>query len=161
MFAFAADSMQQAELTHLDKHVRYNRPGSGSTAPRWLPAAAGVDSPLNAWSRLKRSAFPTGGALLAVFAVLLLFFGAGLRSKDRVLLPLAMTGVLLSLGAPMDMWMQIFGDGQRDLIKHLYLANICFDGIAMLFPVYILRALQLLIAGDRSGYWMEDWKRLS
>jgi hypothetical protein len=93
--------------------------------------------------------------------VLLLFFGAGLRSKDRVLLPLAMTGVLLSLGAPMDMWMQIFGDGQRDLIKHLYLANICFDGIAMLFPVYILRALQLLIAGDRSGYWMEDWKRLS
>jgi hypothetical protein len=160
MLTFAADSMQQAELTHLSKHVLYNQPGSAAALPRWLPASAAADSPLNAWSRLKLAAFPTSGALLAVFAAVLLLFVAGLRSRDRMLFTIALVGFLLALAAPLDMWMQIFGDGQRDLIKHLYLANICFDGIAMLLPVYLLRALQLLIAGGRSGYWMEDWKRL-
>ncbi len=161
MLAFAADSMQQAEVKHLGKHMLYNQPGVDAPWPRWLPASAAMDSPLNAWTRLKLTAFPTGGMLLAMFAAVLLLFAAGLRSRDRMLFTVALVGVLLALGAPLDMWMQIFGDGQRDLIKHLYLANICFDGIAMLLPLYLLRALQLVISGGRSGYWMEDWKRLS
>ncbi|MCZ7558272.1 MAG: hypothetical protein M5R41_17890 [Bacteroidia bacterium] len=161
MLLFAADSMQQAELTHLSKHVLYNTPGAAKHWSRWLPATAAIDTPLNAWTRLKLAVFPTGATLLAVFALALLLFAAGLRSRDRVLLTIALVGVLLALAAPLDMWMQIFGDGQRDLIKHLYLANICFDGIAILLPAYVLRVLQLLFSGGRSGYWMEDWKRLS
>ncbi len=161
MLVFAADSMQQTELTHLDKHVSYNSPASAKPWPRWLPFSAGIDSPLNAWTRLKRAVFPTGGELLVSIAAALLLFALGLRSRDRMLFTISSIGVLLSIGVPADMWMQIFGDGERDLIKHLYLANICCDGVAILLPVYLFRTLQLLVAGNRRGSWMEDWRRLS
>ena len=42
------------------------------------------------------------------------------------------------------MWMQIFGDGQRDLIKHLYLANLCWDGM-------LIAALGALAATLKGG----------
>jgi len=45
------------------------------------------------------------------------------------------------------MWMQIFGDGERDLIKHLYLANICFDGAL----VSALSAAALLLIRRKDG----------
>lgn len=35
--------------------------------------------------------------------------------------------VMSALAVLIEMWMQVFGDGQRDMIKHLYLANLCFD----------------------------------
>lgn len=129
MLTFAADSMQQAELTHLSKTVLYNRPAAPRPWPRWTPAAAAQSSPLDSWSRLKRSVFPRGQALIAGTVFFLLLFLRARRSRNLLLRRFASAGILLALGLLTDMWMQIFGDGQRDLIKHLYLANICWDGM--------------------------------
>ncbi|MCB2204456.1 hypothetical protein KQI65_06875 [bacterium] len=145
MLVFAADSMQQAELTHLSKRVLYNQPGSSRPWPQWTPATVAADTPLNAWTRLKRSAFPQGQSLIAGSILLLLLFLRALRSKNRLLRRFAAVGVLLALGLLSDMWMQIFGDGQRDLIKHLYLANICWDGMV----IAGLGAMASLLAGGK------------
>jgi hypothetical protein len=128
MLVFAADSMQRAELTHLAKRVLYNEPHSARPWPAWLPASAAAATPLNAWTRLKRSAFPTG---IPLIITLLLFFALPILAwnhSHRLIRTFARSAALLSLASLIEMWMQIFGDGQRDLIKHLYLANICFDG---------------------------------
>jgi hypothetical protein len=128
MMLFAADSMQITELTHLSKSVVYNDPHAQQPWPRFTPMAASSGTPLNSWSRLKRSVFPTGAPLIGITVLLLAFFVWLRRSRGRALRTIAAVGVLLTLGVLSDMWMQIFGDGQRDLIKHLFLSNICFDG---------------------------------
>lgn len=127
MLAYAADSMQRAELTHLSKRVLYNEPHTARPWPSWLPAAAAADTPLNAWSRLKRSVFPTGTALLVALLLLALLPTFAWNHPRRIIRTLARLTVMLALAVLVEMWMQIFGDGQRDLIKHLYLANVCFD----------------------------------
>ncbi|MDT8322497.1 MAG: hypothetical protein RRA94_00185 [Bacteroidota bacterium] len=129
MLVFAADSMQRAELTHLSKTVLYNQSAAQRPWARWTPVAAAQASPLDGWSRLKRSVFPRGRALIAGTLLLLLVFLRARKSRNLLLRRFASVGVLLALGLLADMWMQIFGDGQRDLIKHLYLANICWDGM--------------------------------
>ncbi|MBE0642684.1 MAG: hypothetical protein IH600_01230 [Bacteroidetes bacterium] len=128
MLAFAADSMQRAELTHLSKRVLYNEPHARQPWTAWLPASAAAATPLNAWTRLKRSAFPTGVPLIIVLLLLAVFPTFAWNHPHRLVRTLARSTVLLALASLIEMWMQIFGDGQRDLIKHLYLANICFDG---------------------------------
>lgn len=128
MLVFPADSMQRSELTHLSKRVLYNEPHAARPWPAWLPATAAADSPLNAWSRLKRTLFPTGVPLVVVLLLLALLPSFAWKHHRRLPRTLARTVSLLALAALVEMWMQIFGDGQRDLIKHLYLANICFDG---------------------------------
>lgn len=145
MLEFAADSMQQAELTHLSKAVLYNEPGSPRPWPRWMPASTAMSTPLDTWSRLKRTAFPTGAPLVIVIVALLPLFFWLLRAHTRLLRTFGAVGILLALAALTDMWMQIFGDGQRDLIKHLFLANICFDGLV----IVTLGSLVALLGGNR------------
>ena len=128
MLVFPADSMQRSELTHLSKRVLYNEPHTPRPWPAWLPAAAATASPLNAWSRLKRAIFPTGVPLVVILFLLALLPSFAWKHHRRLPRTLARTVSLLALAALVELWMQIFGDGQRDLIKHLYLANICFDG---------------------------------
>ncbi|MBN1447436.1 MAG: hypothetical protein JXA28_05855 [Bacteroidetes bacterium] len=143
MLVFAADSMQNAELTHLSKWVLYNETSARRPWARWLPASAAMPTPLNTWTRLKRAAFPTGIPLILITAALLPFF-LWLRRHDRRLLrTFADVGILLALGVLTDMWMQIFGDGQRDLIKHLFLSNICFDGLVMVMLSSLVSLLGL------------------
>jgi hypothetical protein len=144
MLTFAADSMQQAELTHLSKTVLYNRPGAPRPWARWTPAAAAQASPLDSWSRLKRSVFPRGQGLIAGTVFFLMLFSRARRSSNLLLRRFASAGILLGMGLLADMWMQIFGDGQRDLIKHLYLANICWDGM-------LIAALGALAAALKGG----------
>ena len=145
MLTFAADSMQRAELTHLSKTVLYNQPGSSRPWPRWTPAPAARSTALDAWSRLKRGLFPRGQALIAATVLLLLVLLRARRSRDLLLQRFASIGILLALGMLADLWMQIFGDGQRDLIKHLYLANLCWDGLL----ISVLGALGTLLKGGR------------
>ena len=133
MLAFAADSMQRAELTHLSKRVLYNAPGAPRPWSDWLPAAAAIPSPLDAWSRLKRAAFPTGTLLIIVLVLLALLPTFAWNHQRRLVRTLARITVMLALAVLAEMWMQVFGDGQRDLIKHLYLANICFDASIIAF----------------------------
>ncbi|MFZ1731657.1 MAG: hypothetical protein WBQ23_04170 [Bacteroidota bacterium] len=147
MLVFAADSMQQAELTQLSKRVLYNEPHSQRPWPAWLPASAAADSPLNAWTRLKLSAFPTGVPLIIFLFVLAVLPAFAWNHPHRLTRTLARSTALLALASLVEMWMQIFGDGQRDLIKHLYLANICFDGALLT----ALGALLLLITSRNHG----------
>lgn len=128
MLAFAADSMQRAELTHLSKRALYNEPHARRPWPSWLPASAAADTPLNAWTRLKRSAFPTGVPLIIMLLLLAIVPVFAWNHPHRLTRTLARGAALLALASLVEMWMQIFGDGQRDLIKHLFVANVCFDG---------------------------------
>ena len=155
MLTFAADSMQQAELTHLSKRVLYNRPDAPRPWARWTPAAAAQASPLDSWSRLKRGVFPRGQALIAGTVFLLLLFARARKSRNLLLRRFASVGMLLGLGLLADMWMQIFGDGQRDLIKHLYLANICWEGML----IAALGALASTLKGGRQKRSAERKKR--
>jgi hypothetical protein len=159
MMTFAADSMQQVQLIDYGKNVLYNLPGTEAPFERWLPAAAVMDTPLNAWTRLKASVFPRGESLLLALAAAFVLFVTGLRSRDRMVFTLTLVGLLLTLGGLADMWMQVFGDGQRDIDKHLFLANIAVDGVAMLLPLYLLRMLQCVVAGRGKRSWMEEWKQ--
>jgi hypothetical protein len=146
MLIFAADSMQRVELTHLSKRVLYNEPHGRRPWPAWLPAAAAADTPLNAWTRLKRSALPTGIPLIVMLLLLALLPTPAWNHQHRLIRTLSRSAVLLALASLIEMWMQIFGDGQRDLIKHLYLANICFDGA-------FISAMGLVITAS-----VEKWK---
>lgn len=133
MLVFAADSMQRAELTHLSKRVVHNEPHAAKPWASWLPASAASATPLNAWTRLKRAVFPTGVWLIVVLVLLALLPTFAWNHQRRLVRTLARTTVMLALAVLAEMWMQVFGDGQRDLIKHLYLANVCFDGSIMAF----------------------------
>jgi hypothetical protein len=150
MLTFAADSMQQAELTHLSKAVLNNRPGTTRPWPRWTAATAAQATPLDSWSRLKRTVFPRGHALIASTVLLFLLLWIARRSVNPLLRIFASAGMLLAMGLLADMWMQIFGDGQRDLIKHLYLANICWDGL-------LVASLGAAVAALGEG--RTQWKR--
>ena len=70
----------------------------------------------------------TGTALLVSLLLLALLPTFAWNHPRRIIRTLARLTVMLALAVLVEMWMQIFGDGQRDLIKHLYLANVCFDG---------------------------------
>jgi hypothetical protein len=152
MLAFAADSMQRAELTHLSKRALYNEPHARRPWPTWLPASAAAATPLNAWTRLKRSAFPTGVPLIIVLLLLAIVPAFAWNHPHRLTRTLARSAALLALASLAEMWMQIFGDGQRDLIKHLFVANVCFDGSVLC----ALGSAVVMIGGWRARKMADD-----
>jgi len=156
MLVFAADSMQRTELRDFDKHVLYNRPDEARPWARWLPAAVGNATPLNTWSRIKLAIFPKGTLLIASLCAAALLFIAAFRSSDHVLRVIGAIGFFLAFGACIDMWMQVFGDGRHELLKHLFLANVAQDGVWILLPAYVFRVLQIRFSRRRKT-WMEEW----
>jgi len=81
---------------------------------------------LNLWSRLKANIFPRGGWL----AVSLLLLGAGIAAtwkQPGLAGSLARVGLLCLLALVIDGYVEILGDGQRDLLKHLFIPNVLFD----------------------------------
>ncbi|PLX23247.1 MAG: hypothetical protein C0600_15130 [Ignavibacteria bacterium] len=133
MLVFAADSMQRSQLTHLSKRVLYNDPGTSRPWSAWLPATAATATPLSVWTTLKRNIFPRGYALIIVLVLLALLPLPLWNARHRLLSTFARVTVVLALATLAELWMQVFGDGQRDLLKHLYLANICFDASLLSF----------------------------
>lgn len=138
MLVFAADSMQRADLTHLSKRVLHNTPGTARPWASWIPAAAAAPTPLSIWTEIKHRIFPRGHALIIVLVLLILLPLPLWNAKHRLLSTFARMTVVLAIAVLAELWMQVFGDGQRDLLKHLYLANICFDGSLLAFVAALL-----------------------
>jgi hypothetical protein len=81
---------------------------------------------LNLWSVVKSRYFPRGWGLAASMAVFMLAIFFTWRRKD-FLAPLSRVALLLLLAFWADLIVEIWGDGQRDLLKHLFLPNMFFD----------------------------------
>jgi hypothetical protein len=127
MLVFAADSMQRVELTHLSRQILHNEPHTTPPWPSYQSAFTAQDTPLNTWSRLKRSVFPAGYPLLLLLFLFAVLPALAWNHPHRMTRVCARVTVMSALAVLVEMWMQVFGDGQRDMIKHLYLANLCFD----------------------------------
>ncbi len=83
--------------------------------------AAGADFPhretrLNLWSKIKQTYFPRGMWLLAV-SLLLAFAAAWAWKKDGLPADLARLGLICLLAMWIDSFIEIWGDGQRDLLN--------------------------------------------
>lgn len=140
MIVFAADSMQRMTLTHLGSDMLENH--RAAARPWRIVRAAGSarSGPLALWSTIKREVFPRGHVLLATLALMLVGFGAFvLFGRGTVRGELARLGLLAASACGIDIWLQIFGDGRQDLIKHLFLGNLLFD-IALVLAVAVLLA---------------------
>jgi hypothetical protein len=97
---------------------------------------------LNFWSVVKDRIFPKGWALVGAMPVFLviMIFGKRLQGLPRDLVPVAW---VCMLALWIDMFVEILGDGQRDLLKHLVMPNMFFD---FLLIAVVNIAVGLLIA---------------
>ncbi len=141
MHVFAADSMQRMTLRHLGSDLLDNY--RTAARPWRVVQATGSErsGPLALWSTIKRLAFPRGQSLLVTLAVMIVGFGAiALLARGTVRGELARLGLLAASACGIDIWLQIFGDGRQDLIKHLFLGNLLFD-------IAIVLAVAVLVAG--------------
>jgi hypothetical protein len=94
-----------------------------------------------------------------VLALAILLGALGLRDKRRLTRVLSAAMLLLAVGALADMWMQIFGDGRRDLLKHLYMANMCVDGVLLLLPAWLLAVITQRGLLHRRRHWSDEWRQ--
>ncbi len=79
------------------------------------------------WSSLKERFFPRGPGLLATLVFFTGLFGLSLKRSHGMPRDLALLGLLATLACFVDLTVQVLGDGQADIIKHLFLANVLFD----------------------------------
>jgi hypothetical protein len=144
MFRFAADSMQRTDVTYLSKKIILNNSRDETKWAQFDPFTNGRFSILNLWSEIKLKLFPTGVALFVWLFIMIVIFSSFLRSSDAMLSDLSFTGLLVSIACLFHIWIEVFGDGKRDLIKHLFLPNVLFD-IAVICAVNIvlLRLMKL------------------
>lgn len=81
---------------------------------------------LNLWSELKQRYFPRGWALLALLVVAGGLLVAGYR-QPGLAGDLARVGLICLAAFFLDCFVELVGDGQRDLLKHLFVPNLLFD----------------------------------
>jgi hypothetical protein len=81
---------------------------------------------LNLWSVIKQRYFPRGWLLIPALLVFCLGTVFSWRHKNLAG-DLSRVALLCLLAVPIDAMVQILGDGQRDLLKHLFTANMFFD----------------------------------
>jgi hypothetical protein len=86
---------------------------------------------------MKLRLFPAGPALFVWLFLMLALFAVFHRGTDAFLSDLSFAGLLVTLACPVHMWIEVFGDGKRDLIKHLFLPNVLFD-ISVILAVNVL-----------------------
>ncbi len=118
--------LRQVELladSFQNLHLEMGKYALGEVFPR-------REERLNFWSNLKGSFFPRQANLL--LAALALAGGiAWTWKKEGLAGDLARIGLLCLLAIGIDWFIQIWGDGQRDLLKHLFISNILFDLAAL------------------------------
>jgi hypothetical protein len=111
----------------------------GVQAPAWYPF---LNLPSQAMAR-----FGPRGLALPVVSILAVLAFIAARQHSAFGADLAICGLILLAAGWVDMYVQILGDGQRDLLKHLFLSNICL-GLAFIaaFNALILAAGPLVDA---------------
>ena len=85
---------------------------------------------LNLWSELKQRYFPRGWGLLAALAGAGVLFVLGSRKAGPaggLEGDLGRVGLVCLAAFLLDCFVELVGDGQRDLLKHLLLPNLLFD----------------------------------
>jgi hypothetical protein len=82
---------------------------------------------LNLWSELQQRVFPRGLLGLGLASLAILAACAWTWKKEGLPAALARVALVCLLGMGIDAFVQILGDGPRDLIKHLVIANVLFD----------------------------------
>lgn len=81
---------------------------------------------LNFWSILKLYTFPKGWLFLGIMPILLALIGLAWKSKD-ITGDLAVSALVFLCAFWIDSLIEIWVDGQRDLLKHLAMPNMFFD----------------------------------
>lgn len=137
MFTFAADSMQRLELAHLGKTILVNDESFHTKQPRVFRSS--LLHLLRTWTTVKDAAFPRGDGFIGTLLLFLVINLYGLRHPTQFVTTLAWIGLLCIAACATDMWIEIFGDGKRDLLKHLVLPNLLFD-IALSISIVIITA---------------------
>ena len=147
MLRFAADSMQRANIWYLGKNVLRNFDGQRIQAGP--PAAIPILSHLkSAWSEAKRRWFPRGDLLLVALLIFAIVFSWNVRSRNALVSDLALAGLIFTVASPVDLWIQIFGDGKYEVIKHLLIPNMTFD-LALVAFVNILLLSMITFINQR------------
>ncbi len=102
---------------------------------------------LNLWSVIKSRYFPRGWGLAVVMAVFVLFIFLGWKKADPIG-TLARVALLLMVAFWTDLFVEIWGDGQRDLLKHVFMPNMFFD-----FLLITVLNIALVLGVERLLAW--------
>jgi len=142
MLRYAADSMQIIHLHHLGQRILDNRPSLQQNEHH--DAMKLVDTPVyGLWSGIKQHVFPKGIPLIICLAVFMCVFIFFLQKTRDIRTNLAYGGVIVSVSCIVDLWIQLFGDGRQDLIKHLFLSNLLFDiAVIMLLNIAAITVIK-------------------
>lgn len=96
---------------------------------------------MNLWSLVKQWTFPRGDALLVFVALYTVLFTFRLRQSFD-LSEVAAAGLFASVGVLTEMVVAFLGDGNQELQKHLFLANLFFD-IATVLAIVVSMLLMI------------------
>jgi len=131
---YVFDNMQQISLDYLGKYS-FDDPRNKISAS----SSISESNLLNLWSKLKLRFFPKGYLLGCVLLGFMIWFTLNLKTHIKdIHKDLAFVGVILTIACVIDMAVAILGDGKSELIKHLFLANLLFDLVAIIFTNSIL-----------------------
>ncbi len=105
---------------------------------------------LNLWSTIKFNYFPKNNLYFLSIAVMALIFLIGLRVFDGSTFIIALIGIISAVASVLDLFIAVFGDGRRDILKHLLMSNFLFDialisfiSLIMIFIFTIHKKIQL------------------
>jgi hypothetical protein len=130
---------------YVAKFIQRLKTGLGKYASSDPRSTGGPKTLMDLWELLKGHFFPSGNAFwVAIIAFTVLFVVEAVHppgqitGKPGVLTPdasplrsfsqqLALIGLVAALACVVDMNVAVLGDGQREIVKHLFLANVLFD----------------------------------
>lgn len=132
---YVFDNMQQISLSYLGKYS-FDDPRSNMPSPASSISASNV---LNFWSNLKLRFLPKGYTLGLVLLGFMIWFTLNLKTHvENIHKDLAFVGAIFTIACIVDMVVAILGDGKAEIIKHLFLANILFDLVFIVFTNSVL-----------------------
>lgn len=123
---------------YLGKFIQRLKTGLGKYAVDDPRTTAPPRTILDLWELVKGHGFPTGAAFWATLAAFAGLFIYRLRGDHKTFASifdspgsfpgqLALIGLLATVTCVIDMNVAILFDGQREIVKHLFLANVLFD----------------------------------
>jgi len=82
---------------------------------------------LNFWSTLKFQLFPKSSFYFLSIVIFILFFFVIIKYSKRSGQIIGWIGLISTIAGLFDLYIAVFGDGKKEIIKHLLMANFLYD----------------------------------
>jgi len=100
---------------------------------------------MNVWSDIKTTVFPQGAEYFISLLLMGIMFLYKIHTKNYFERSLATIGFISAIISFLDLYIAFFGDGKRELIKHLLMANFSYDLCLISFIALFVIAISNII----------------